>query len=456
LKVQKFGGSCLKDAESFNRAADIVASDKEPRIVVVSAIHGVTDIIDSHLKESCTDENCIAETLKEIRDRHLEIIYSAIKDKANRKEVIESMDAKTKKLERVLYGVAYTEELTSRTRDLIMSFGERMSAPILAACLKDRGLESRALDTDAIGVITNGEFGNATAHLSKVEESFKSTIKPLLEKGAVPVLTGYFGADPEGRVTTFGRGGSDYSAGVVAHALEADILEIWKDVDGFMTVDPKFVGEARVIEKISYLEAAELAYFGAKILHPRTVEPLMAKGIPIHVKNVFKPQDSGTLIVGEAYETPETIKSVAYSKDVGVLKIHGAGVGYKPGVLNRITGAVSAHGMNIKSVITSQTCISLLLEMKDLDRVHDILKAENWAVVEKLEKVRDVAIVGIVGEGIITTKGLAGKAFTAVAESGINVEMISAGASAVAYYFLVNQKDLETTVKAVHRAFFGK
>jgi aspartate kinase len=452
--VMKFGGSCLGQPEGFNKVADIVASDKRPRIVVISAVHGITSMIEGHLASAHADEESIQSLLDELKVRHVGLIQKAIKSEEERGKLVQAVDRRVKKMERLLYGVAYTEELTPRTRDLLMSFGERLSAPILAACLRDRDVQALAFDTDRTGLITDGEFGNATANLSAVSLEFARTMVPKVKEGMVPILTGYFGADPEGRVTTFGRGGSDYSAAVVAYAVDAEVLEIWKDVEGFMTSDPKVIPGARTIDRLSYQEAAELAYFGAKVLHPRSVEPVMQKGIPIHIRSIDDPKDPGTLIVGKGYEAPRTIKSVAFTKDIAALKVYGAGVGYKLGVLNKITTALKDKGINIKSVITAQTCISLLVEKRDLEPAYKALEKANLNVVEELERVSDIALVGIVGEGLVKTPGLAAKAFTAVASAGVNVEMISAGASRVAYYFIIKEKDLERTVKAVHGEFF--
>ena len=454
MKVMKFGGSCLGHPEGFNKVADVIAADNKPRLVVVSAVYGITSMIEDHLHSYSTDEERIQTLLEELRLRHTSLIQKAVKDKDEKDKILQNLDKRVKRMERVLFGVCYTEELTPRTKDMLLSFGERLSAPILAACLKDRNVQAMSFDTDKTGLITDGEFGNATANLSVVSKEFSKTMVPKVLSGMVPVLTGYFGADHEGRVTTFGRGGSDYSAAVIAYAVDAEVLEIWKDVEGFMTSDPKIVPGARTIDRLSYEEAAELAYFGAKVLHPRSVEPVMQKDIPILIKSLDKPSDPGTLIVGKGYEAPQTIKSVAFTKDIVALKVHGAGVGYKPGVLNKITEAVKDKGINIKSVITAQTCISLLMERRDLEIAYKAIEKANLNVVEELERVTDIALVGIVGEGLVKTPGLAAKAFTAVANLGVNVQMISAGASRVAYYFIINEKDLDRTVRAVHAEFF--
>ena len=452
--VMKFGGSCLGQPEGFNKVADIIAADKRQKIVVISAVYGITSRIEGHLASAHADEENIQSLVDELKLRHVALIQKAIKNDDEKEKLTQALERRVKKMERLLYGVAYTEELTPRTRDLLLSFGERLSAPILAACLRDRQMQALSFDTDKTGLITDGEFGNATANLSAVSLEFARTMVPKVRDGIVPVLTGYFGADPEGRVTTFGRGGSDYSAAVIAYAVDAEVLEIWKDVEGFMTSDPKVVPTAKTIDRLSYQEAAELAYFGAKVLHPRSVEPVMQKGITIHVRSIDDPKDPGTLIMGKGYEAPQTIKSVAFTRDIAALKVYGAGVGYKPGVLNTITTAVKDKGINIKSVITAQTCISLLVEKRDLEPAYKALEKANLNVAEEIDRVTDIALVGIVGEGLVKTPGLAARAFTAVANAGVNVEMISAGASRVAYYFIIKEKDLEKTVRAVHAEFF--
>jgi aspartate kinase len=359
------------------------------------------------------------------------------------------------RLERLLHGIVLTEEITPRTRDLALSFGERLSAPLLAGALSSSGFNSRAVEADKAGLLTDGEFGNASVDPHANRSGFRRHVGALADAGIIPVVTGFFGANAQGRTTTFGRGGSDYSAAVIAAIFEAESLDIWKDVDGFMTADPKVIPFARTIERLSYQEAAELAYFGAKVIHPRTVEPLRTNSIPIRVLNSFKRDEPGTVIAGQAREVPDAIKSVAYTTDIAVLKIHGVGVGFKPGVLNDLAGALAAKGINIKSVITSQTCISLLLEGRDLRGAHEALKALGSHIVENLEDVTDIALVGVVGEGIVRTKGLAARAFTSVAKENVNVLMISAGASSAAYYFVVRKEDLDKVVKAVHAEFFG-
>jgi len=312
-----------------------------------------------------------------------------------------------KKLERLLVGISYTEEISLPVKAHILSYGERLAVLLLSYLIKEKGKRSLPMEADNIGMVTDQSFENATALLPEVNWNLVKNVAPFVNDGIIPIITGYFGQSKEGKITTFGRNGSDYSAAVVANALDAKVLEIWKDVNGFMSTDPKIVKEAKNIDRLSYYEAAELSYFGAKILYPRTVEPLIAKGIPLHIKNLCDPGLRGTLIQNGSKELKNIVKSITYNRNISVLKIYGPGVGYKPGIIERIS------------------------------------------------RVEEVALVSVVGKGLLKRHGVAAKVFSAVARENINVEMISSGASEVASYFIVLEKDLEQTIRAVHKEFFN-
>ncbi|MHA2320609.1 MAG: aspartate kinase, partial [Candidatus Thorarchaeota archaeon] len=259
----------------------------------------------------------------------------------------------------------------------------------------------------------------------------------------------------EGKTSSFGRNGSDYSAAVVAHALNAESVHIWKDVDGFMSADPRIVQDSIRIDTLSYLEAAELSYFGARILHPRTVEPLAGTNVKIFIRNLHSPENSMTIIQPEGHEKGDVIKSVTANDDIAVLRIHGAGVGHKPGIIGEIGRTLSGADINIFSILTSQTSINLLLDSSDSGKSVDALRHLVGGVIERIELKKNVSLIAVVGEGLLTKEGLAARVFTAVAEHGINVEMFAAGASDVAYYFIVDQSDMKTAIQAVHTKFFG-
>jgi aspartate kinase len=305
-----------------------------------------------------------------------------------------------------------------------------------------------------IGLITDGRFGDATANLPETTRNLQRNLLPLLKIGMIVLVPGFFGVSKTGDVTTFGRGGSDYSAAVVAAALGAEILEVWKDVPGYMSADPRFVPEARLIPTLSYDEAAELSYFGAKILHPRTIEPLRKMKINIAVKDTLNPDATGSLITSRGPRFRDLVKSVAHDTGIAILKVHGYGVGARPGVLASVSRALTEKGINIKSVVTSQTCISLLLEEKDADKGYHAIQGLTPRPFRRLEKIVDVALVGIVGEGLLRRKGIAARCFTAVANRSVNIEMISMGPSEVALYFIVRTSDLKRAVEAIHSTFF--
>ena len=306
-----------------------------------------------------------------------------------------------------------------------------------------------------IGIVTDGKFGDATANVPKTSHNLRQHLLPLIKGGMIVFVPGFFGVSEHGDITTFGRGGSDYSAAVVAAALNAEILEVWKDVPGYMSADPKFVPVAQLIPLLSYDEAAELSYFGAKILHPRTVEPLRRLGLPIAVKNTMNPDAPGSLITSRSPQGRSLIKSVAHDTDIAILKVHASGVGARPGVLARVSSTITGSGLNIKSVVTSQTCISFLLARNDVDKAYQAVQLLSPRPYRRLERVQDVALVGIVGKGLLRRKGIAARCFTAVAERNVNVEMISFGPSEVAVYFLVRNKDLQKAVEAIHTTFFS-
>ena len=458
MKVLKFGGASLKDADSLKLIAQIIKREKKDQVVVLSALGGVTNKLESFLRHPARqNKKEIRLLLEQLKKQHYSVLKKACPTRYSvRSETTTALKRIFNKLERLLYGVSYTEDLTPKISDLIISFGERLSVWLLAEVLVAAGQKARVLEADKIGLVTDGDFGNATVLLEQAAPKVQRVIRPLLRSKITPVVTGFFGCDESGQTTTFGRGGSDYSAAVLAHVLNAKELVIWKSIDGFMTADPEIVPKAHLIDILSYDEAAELAYFGAKILHPQTVEPVMLKNIPVAIRNTFRSLNSNgvTRILPKGYEKKGIIKGVSYDRDLGVVKILGPGVGYKPGVLREAVSHITPLGINIKSVITSQTSINILLAQRDVTAAARVLKQARMKVVDKIEAKKDIALVGVVGEGLIRTKGLAARVFAAVARVGVNVEMISAGASTVAYYFIVHEKDLKKSVRAIHSEFF--
>lgn len=454
MKVMKFGGGCLKDAETFGRVAEVVAREPEKCAVVVSAVWGVTDLLLEAGHRAEKSEESVERSLERIRHIHQPLADSLIRGGQLRRETRQGLETALKKVERLLYGISYTSEVTASTRSHLVSYGERMAALLLASILRDRGVPAKRWDSDTIGMVTDDVFENATVDLPAFRANVKRALRPNGRGRTVPIITGFFGVTPRGRVATFGRNGSDYSAAVVAFGLEASRLEIWKDVEGFMSADPKLVPGARKIDRLSYYEAAELSYFGAKILHPRTLEPLRGRPTTVVIKDIGQPDNPGTAILPNGAVHKDVIKSVTSNPNVALLRIHGPGVGYKPGIIGEIGRRLSGLGINIYSIITAQTCINLLVDRRDAGRSFECLRAERGGVIERVDLEDDVVLIAAVGEGLRRRKGLAARIFSSVSRAGINIEMISTGASEVASYFIVKRPDGDKAIQALHREFF--
>ena len=455
MKVIKIGGGCLKGKKNIEQILELIAERGKGHIIVVSALNGVTDFLIEGMSAALADESNIPGIISHLKNKHMLIVRHLMPKGTDLNNLSRDFNKYLSQLERLYYGLNFTREITPRMKDMISSFGERFSAVLLSSVLRSRRIKATCRMPDKIGLITDGNFTDATVNLRKTTENFRKHLNPSLKKDMILFIPGFYGASPAGDITTFGRGGTDYSAAVVAAAMGAEILEVWKDVDGYMSADPAFVPEAKLIPQLSYDEAAELSYFGAKILHPRTVEPLRKSKVNIAIKNTLNPDAEGSLISARSPKLKTVIKSVAYDKDIGVLKVHASGVGVRLGILSQVSSQIAGSGINIKSVVTSQTCISLLLALKDLEPGRRALMSLHPRPFRRLEKIENVALVSIVGAGLFQRKGIAAQCFSAVAGCNVNVEMISFGPSRVALYFLVCDQDLHSAVTAIHSTFFS-
>jgi aspartate kinase/aspartokinase/homoserine dehydrogenase 1 len=339
---------------------------------------------------------------------------------------------------------------------------------------------------EELGLFTNGEYRNASVNFFLAEEA----VGKCLSGNHAYVVPGFYGISPDSKVTLLGRGGSDYTAAAIARCIDAASVDLWKDVPGFMSADPKLVRNPIHIDKLTYSEAAELSYFGARIIHPRTFEPVMEKKIPVRlfdINNYSNTLEPVTTIrenwgvgdpnpftvsqmpyfrsfiskgcqknkVSEGSNKKGIIKSVTFSDDFGVLKLHGAGVGIKPGIMARVTTKLNDEGVNIKSIITSQTCINILLSADDLEKGLQIVKTNGLSAVEQISTLENISLIAVVGEGILERPGIAARVLGAVSNQNINVWTISAGASNVTIYFIIAQKDREKAIQAIHKEIFG-
>jgi aspartate kinase len=453
--IMKFGGGCLRDGKSYARAAGIIKAHGGWRTIVVSASQGVTDRLVQAIRDGAAGKGTEEQTLSSIREIHRNLADGSIADGEIRAGTSRVLEEKIGRLARLIRAVSLAGEASPSLQAHILSYGERLSAVIFSGALRSAGVPSAAWDSDEIGMVTDETSENATVNLDEFRKNVISRAHLLFRANAVPVITGFFGRTPEGRVSTFGRNGSDYSAAVVAAALDASRLEIWKDVDGFMSADPDLVDRPVHVPRLSWLEAAELSYFGARILHPRTFEPLGSDKTAVIIKSFLDPDKPGTEILARGFETDSVVKSVTCNSRIALLSIYGPGVGIKPGVIGKIGRRLSDRGINIHSVITSQTRINLLVDKEDAGRSLEEIRGMSNGIIQRAELKKDIALIAVVGEGLLRRPGIAARIFSAVSGKGINVEMISTGASEVAAYFIIGKDHTAEAVNAVHDEFFG-
>lgn len=454
MKVIKIGGGCLKDGPAAKVIIDLITQRGKGDVFVLSAFYGVTDILISGIDRALAAEENISDIINHLKGRHHTIIKDLITDATVKKQLSKTLGDIYAKLERYYFGISFTREATPRMQDMVATFGERISAAILSKAVAARGCDSQFVLPEDLGIVSDGKFTDASALMEKTAGNIRNWLDSSMTPEKILFIPGFYGISETGEVTTFGRGGSDYSAAVVAAGAGAGVLEIWKDTEGFMTADPDNIPHCRLIPKLTYEEAAELAYTGAGILHPRTVEPVKNAGIDIAIKNTYNPDAPGSLITRDVPVSENIIKSVSYSTDVAVLKIYAPGVGARFGFLSQILEPLGRAGINVKSVVTSQTCISLILSRNDIHAGHAAVQAIRPVPFRKSVVVNDVALVSIVGEGLHTNRGIAAKCFSAVSGANVNIEMISSGTSNAALYFLVKKERLDDTIQALHRIFF--
>ena len=451
--VVKFGGSNLKCKEDIARIIQVVKNYGKPVVIVVSAFYGVTNYLVEALDKARYDEHVAKNTTTYLLNLKRETLALHIANEEKSNLILTEITILLDELERYLHGIALTGDASPALEDHVLAYGERISAVFLAGILQNAGIEAKVAFPESIGLITDGEFGTASVDFVRST----SKVREALSEDLIYVVPGFYGLSADGKTTLFGRGGSDYSAAAIARCIGAPSLDIWKDVNGFLSADPKTVENPVQIERLTYNEAAELAYFGAKILHPRTVEPLAAPHIPIRIFNIYGESDVNkplSVVSAEKIVSKGIVKSVTYSDDFGILKLKGSGVGAKPGILAKVTSALHLAGINISSVLTSQISINILIAKKDLSTAYALVSAIELSVVGRVQIIEDISVVAAVGNGIAENYGVAARIFTALAKNGINVLMSCSGASPIVSYFLVGANDRIEAVRAIHHEFF--
>jgi len=446
LTVLKFGGTSVADAVAFERVAGIVRAHGGPRVVVVvSALAGMTDALLACAAVRVEGEAAHARRhLNEQLERHAAIARRLLGDDAAAGFRAELADARTR-IADLLDRLDGQAGERPALQDEIVSYGERLSASLLAATLRRAGLPARYVDARRC-LTTDDTHGRATPLLRETEHRTRAELLPLLQDGLAPVLGGYIAATRDGVTTTLGRGGSDYTAALVGAALEADEIQIWTDVSGVLTADPRVVADARPIPRLSYREAAELAYFGAKVLHPKTIEPATQRGIPVRICNSRAPQDPGTVVAAQPDIWPGAVKAIAHKTGITVLQIASSRMLGGYGFLRALFEVFERHRTVVDVVTTSEVSVSLTLEdAQSLPAIAGELQALGEVTVEPHR-----AIVCVVGEGLRTTPGIAARVFATVQD--INVSLISQGASRVNLTFVVEEAHVREAVQRLHRA----
>ena len=462
LQVMKFGGTSVGDATCIARTAQIVAkaAGKNPCVVVVSAMSGVTNrLIETARKAANGDATEGVHLTNVLRSQHAAAVEALIAEPKERQSVIQKLDGVLAEARRLCDGTALLRELSPRTLDQISSLGERLSAPIVAAALVTLGLRSESIDATEL-IVTDAFHGGAEPHMELTREKAQARLLALLAQGIVPVVTGFIGATSEGKLTTLGRGGSDYSATILGAALDAGEVVIWTDVDGVLTADPRLVPEARTIPVISYREAAELAYFGAKVLHPKTLNPVMEAGITVWIRNSFAPERPGTKITPEGRSIGGGVKALTAIRDVTLIAVGGPGIVGLPDVVGRTFSTTADLRANVLliSQSSSQNDICFIVSAGDADRTVEALRkefAQDLAhhKVEHVTVVNNIAIVAVVGENMRGTPGVAGRTFAAMGRENINLIAIAQGSSESNISFVIEDQAVKKALIATHKEF---
>jgi aspartate kinase len=458
----KFGGTSVGSGENIRRVANLVANyvDQGYRVVaVVSALKGITDkLIESAEQAKKGSRDYISKFKQELLKEHLTVARKAIENKRIQEEIEQSLRTTIDELEKVLTGIIYVGELTPKSRDYVLSFGERLSAPIISAALRDLKLNAQYFTGGEIGIVTDSNFGEAKPLMNVTRHQVREKIAPLLEKGIVPVVTGYIAATQDGVTSTLGRGGSDYTATIIGAALAADEVWIWTDVDGLMTSDPKIVPSAKMMPELSFQEATELTVFGAKAMHPRALEPAMGENIPVRIRNVFNPKNPGTLIVKEQkIKLGDAVKAITLVKDLALVNVSGAGMVGAPGTAAKVFDVLGRDNVNILMISqsVSEANISFVIQRRLLERAVSVLEIAllGKGFIREAASEDDVCVVAVVGAGMKGTPGVASRIFGAIARKGINIRMIAQGSSEMNISFVVKETDGEAAVQAIHGEF---
>lgn len=447
--VLKFGGTSVGNSEIIRKVKDIIQKIKEEKVVVISAMNGITDslIRATNLAKEGKGEYLIE--FEKIKNRNREISRELFNE--NLKEVEELLS----ELHSILNSIKILGEVTPRAFDTILSFGERMNVRIVAEYLKRNNLKAIPVDAN-IFLITDDNFGNANPIYEESQTLINKLLLPLIFDGVIPVITGFIGRTKDGLTTTLGRGGSDYSATIIGRLLNADEVRIYTDVNGVLTADPKYVKNAKTIRNLSYIEAAELAYYGAKVLHPRSLLPVLDKKIPVRILNTYNPEDEGTLI-SDSVNDNKYVKAITFIEDISLISVNGKGMLGVPGISYRVFKNVYELKSNVLMISQSSSEQNICFVVKRnesekiLNRLNEEFKEElKNREIDGIVVDNDVSIISVIGAKMKGRYGIAGKIFSILGNNKINIIAIAQGSSEYNISFIVKNSDVIKAVNVLH------
>lgn len=453
--VMKFGGTSVQDAAAIRNVARLVLREK-PRgpLVVVSACAGVTNELLGIAQKSMTGNLPEALTrIASLQQRHCNIATELFQDERNRaaRELTQKVFARNcAELEKLAQSVAVLKELTPRARDQFAAFGEQWSSLLLCHELLQFGHECRLLDARTV-MVTDNDFTRAAPYFDQITAKARETISPLLQQQNIVVTQGFIGATTEGLTTTIGRGGSDYSAAIFGATLNAEEIQIWTDVDGILTADPYLLPHAHRIKQLTFNEAAELAYFGAKVLHPSTILPAIEKNIPVRVLNSKRPEGEGTRITNSTV-SPSIVKSIAYKEGITLITVRSTRMLMAHGFFARLFEVFAAHKKSLGVIATSEVGVSLTVD--DPTHLDDILRELRTFAEVQCEPKR--AVICVVGEKFKAARGIVARVFAALHKAGVKLELISFGGSEINLTFVVAEAQITTAVQCLHKELFAE
>ncbi|MCY3796678.1 MAG: aspartate kinase [Chloroflexi bacterium] len=458
--TMKFGGTSVGSPEAIGQVLAIVRDHlaaKHELAVIVSAMDGVTDmLLESATAAAKGRRDQYVAINAAIAEKHHAVIDSLIASESAREATRSSVDELLNGQLELCEAVRILGEATPRISDALVSYGERLSSRVIAAVLAAEGLPARQVDSSEF-VVTDNVFQNADPLWDETESRIAKGLLPEVENGITPIITGFIGATPDGTLTTLGRGGSDFSAAIFAACLDSDELVIWTDVDGVMTTDPRLDRRARVLPYVSYQEIGELAFYGAKVLHPKTVQPIISRDIPLRVRNTFNPAHAGTVIGSRAHASETVIKAVTGIRDVSMLTVSGPGMLGVPGIAGRTFLATANAGASILMISQASSeqsfCFTVIdpLAQSVKEAVESELRREILHNdIDSVDVLSDIVIITVVGSGMRGTPGVAGRVFSLLGDHRINVLAIAQGSSECSISFIVAEADLERAVGELH------